>query len=147
MALWLIRGGSHGEFEEKFFEEKKIYLTWDDLKDRDFRGAKDYNAIKEIVRGLLPDGPERRIGNFSGQAWAFVLSMKAGDLVVTPRKRKSVVAVGAITSSYKYDADAPHPFNQRMLGRNFSKDSVTGEWTTLRPNSPRRTGLCSNFEL
>ena len=110
MALWLIRGGSHGEFEEKFFEEKKIYLTWDNLKDRDFRGAKDYNAIKEIVRGLLPDGPERRIGNFSGQAWAFVLSMKAGDLVVTPRKRKSVVAVGAITSSYKYDADAPHLF-------------------------------------
>jgi restriction system protein len=95
MALWLIRGGSHGEFEEKYFEEKKIYFTCDHLKDRDFRGAKDYNAIKEIVRGLLPDGPERRIGNFSGQAWAFVLSMKAGDLVVAPRKQKSVVAVGA----------------------------------------------------
>jgi restriction system protein len=68
MALWLIRGGSRGEFEEKFFEDKKIYLTWDNLKDRDFQGAKDYNAIKEIVRGLLPEDPERRIGNFSGQA-------------------------------------------------------------------------------
>ena len=31
MALWLVRGGKHGEFEEKFFEDKKIYLTWDHL--------------------------------------------------------------------------------------------------------------------
>lgn len=110
MALWLVRGGKHGEFEEKFFEDNKIYLTWDDLGDRDLRSAKDYNAIKEIVRGLLPGGPERRIGNFAGQAWAFVVSMKPGDHVVTPRKQKSFISVGEITSPYKYDPSAPKNF-------------------------------------
>ena len=28
MALWLIRAGKNGEHEEKFLEDKKVYLTW-----------------------------------------------------------------------------------------------------------------------
>ena len=31
MSLWLIRAGSHGEFESTFLEEKRVYVTWDNL--------------------------------------------------------------------------------------------------------------------
>lgn len=31
MAIWLVRAGSHGEYEEKFIQENRIYATWDDL--------------------------------------------------------------------------------------------------------------------
>jgi restriction system protein len=31
MALWLVRGGSHGEHEPKFLNESRIYLTWEGL--------------------------------------------------------------------------------------------------------------------
>ena len=31
MALWLVRAGKHGEYEQKFFEENRIYLAWDRL--------------------------------------------------------------------------------------------------------------------
>jgi predicted Mrr-cat superfamily restriction endonuclease len=31
MALWLVRAGSSGEYEKKFLDENRIYLTWDDL--------------------------------------------------------------------------------------------------------------------
>ncbi len=31
MALWLVRAGSHGEYEQKFLEENRIYLTWHNL--------------------------------------------------------------------------------------------------------------------
>lgn len=31
MAVWLFRAGSHGEFEQKFLQENRIYLTWDYL--------------------------------------------------------------------------------------------------------------------
>lgn len=31
MAIWLIRAGSHGEYEQKFIQENRVYVTWDDL--------------------------------------------------------------------------------------------------------------------
>ena len=31
MTVWLVRTGSHGEHEQKFLQEKRIYVTWDDL--------------------------------------------------------------------------------------------------------------------
>ncbi len=31
MAIWLIRVGSHGEYEQKFIQEKRVYVTWDAL--------------------------------------------------------------------------------------------------------------------
>ena len=31
MAIWLVRAGSDGEYEEKFVQENRIYATWDDL--------------------------------------------------------------------------------------------------------------------
>ncbi len=31
MAIWLIRAGSHGEYEQKFIQEGRVYVTWDEL--------------------------------------------------------------------------------------------------------------------
>ena len=31
MAIWLIRAGSHGEYEQKFIQEGRLYVTWDEL--------------------------------------------------------------------------------------------------------------------
>lgn len=31
MAVWLIRAGSHGEFQDKFLSEKRAYVTSDRL--------------------------------------------------------------------------------------------------------------------
>jgi restriction system protein len=31
MAVWLIRAGSHGEYELKFIQESRVYVTWDEL--------------------------------------------------------------------------------------------------------------------
>ena len=31
MAIWLVRGGRHGEYEQKFIQEDRIYVTWDGL--------------------------------------------------------------------------------------------------------------------
>jgi len=31
MSLWLIRAGFHGEFETKFLEENRVYVTWNNL--------------------------------------------------------------------------------------------------------------------
>jgi restriction system protein len=31
MKIWLVRAGSHGEYESKFLQEKRVYVTWDNL--------------------------------------------------------------------------------------------------------------------
>jgi len=31
MAIWLIRVGSHGEYEQKLIQENRIYVAWDGL--------------------------------------------------------------------------------------------------------------------
>ena len=38
MAIWLIRAGSHGEYEQKFIQEGRVYVTWDEL-NLDLRGS------------------------------------------------------------------------------------------------------------
>jgi restriction system protein len=31
MAVWMIRAGSHGEYEQKFLQEGRVYVTWEKL--------------------------------------------------------------------------------------------------------------------
>ena len=31
MSIWLFRAGRNGEYESKFLEDKRIYLTWEGL--------------------------------------------------------------------------------------------------------------------
>ena len=31
MTIWLVRAGSHGEHQQKFIQEKKIFVTWSGL--------------------------------------------------------------------------------------------------------------------
>ena len=30
MAVWLSRAGKHGEYKQKFLQENRVYITWDD---------------------------------------------------------------------------------------------------------------------
>lgn len=31
MATWLISEGSHGEYKQKFLQEGRVYVSWDEL--------------------------------------------------------------------------------------------------------------------
>ena len=46
MSIWLFRAGKNGEFESKFLNDKRIYLTWDNLKV-DLSKYKDRDKILE----------------------------------------------------------------------------------------------------
>ena len=105
MALWLVRSGKYGEHESRFFQDSRIYLTWDEFSDTDLAVAQDYEGIKSLMQQKYPGEPARRIGNWSGQVWAFVLAMKPGDWVVVPRKSNGTIAVGEIQSEYAFAKD------------------------------------------
>ena len=101
MALWLNRAGSKGEYESKFLEDKRIYLTWDNM-DRDLRSftnKKNLYSWYESFYGVT----EKTSIQYSNQLWKFVKLMKEGDIVVLPSKRNSTIHFGLIKSKCIYD--------------------------------------------
>lgn len=108
MALWLCRTGKHGEHEQKFLDENRIYLTWDGL-NHDLGGLKGRGDIQRILKEIYPDSTrQRRIQN-SGQIWAFAQRMKPGDWVAVPSKRKTI-HIAEITGDYTYFSSGEDPY-------------------------------------
>lgn len=106
MSLWLVRGGSYGEHEAKFIEDNKVFLTWAELAATDMTSIADYGGIRQHLTQVYPNEPVRKLGNWSGQVWAFTLAIKVGDWIVLPRKKNSTIAIGEVTSNCKYDPNA-----------------------------------------
>ena len=48
MAIWLIRAGSHGEYELKFIQENRVYVTWDSL-DVDLGKLSDRSELADAM--------------------------------------------------------------------------------------------------
>lgn len=106
MALWLVRAGKYGEHENKFIEDNRVYLTWGEvLGNKNLSSATDYEAIKQAVLEAYPEEPIRRLGNWSGQIWAFALGMQVGDWVVLPMKNSPTIAIGEVTGGYQFDTN------------------------------------------
>jgi restriction system protein len=115
MAVWLIRTGKHGEYEEKFLQNSLGYLTWGRLK-HDLSRLKDKGELREILRATYPDAPPGRLSNFTGQIWPFAREMTKGDWLMIPSKKKSAIHVAEIIGDYKFDAGAPDPlYHTRAL--------------------------------
>jgi restriction system protein len=53
MGLWMIRGGGHGQYEQKFLDDSRVYLTWSGL-EHDLSAVKDRAGIREIIEKFYP---------------------------------------------------------------------------------------------
>ncbi len=109
MAIWLIRAGSHGEFEQKFISENRVYVTWDGL-DADLGKMKSREALAEKMTAINAGAKPKSIQNWTSQVWPFAHEIKKGDLVVTPLKTQPAIYIGEVTSDYQFDAKAKDPF-------------------------------------
>jgi restriction system protein len=106
MALWLVRAGKYGEYESRFLQDSRVYLTWEEFDGHDLTSIPDYDGIKSLLQQVFLGESARKIGNWSGQIWAFALAMKVGDWVAVPSKKTATIAIGEILSPCTYDAAA-----------------------------------------
>lgn len=90
MAVWLVRAGSHGECEEKFLREGKVYVTWEGL-DVDLDTVREWSELVAEMAKRYPDAKARAVSNWVGQVWPFANEMKRGDLVVVPLKTQPAI--------------------------------------------------------
>jgi len=109
MAVWLVRAGSHGEYQDKFLSEKRVYVTWDGL-DVNLAKLPDRDALIASLEQCYPtDKPKKRINNAS-QIWPFAHEMQKGDWIVLPLKIQRAIQIGEVTGDYTFDASGPDPF-------------------------------------
>jgi restriction system protein len=109
MAIWLIRAGSHGEYEQKFLQEGRVYVTWDGL-DINVLQLKQRSALTEALAKLNPDTKPKTIMNWVSQVWPFAHEIKKGDLVILPLKSQPAICIGEVIGEYQSAPEGPNPF-------------------------------------
>jgi restriction system protein len=109
MSIWLIRAGSHGEYEQKFLQDKRVYVTWHDLSVNLLK-LKNREALLQEMESLYPDAKQKRLLNWVSQVWPFAHGIKKGDLVVLPLKSQAAIYIGEVTSDYHFESKGPNPF-------------------------------------
>jgi len=109
MAIWLIRAGSHGEYEQKFISENRVYVTWDKLDVNLAKLADRDDLIQEMMK-LYPKDKPKTLINWSSQVWPFAHDIKLGDILVIPLKSQPVIQIGEVTGEYKFEMCGPNPF-------------------------------------
>lgn len=109
MTIWLIRAGSHGEYEQKFIQDNRVYVAWDEL-DVDLSKLNDREDLKHAMTVRYPDSKPRAIANWAGQIWSFAHEFQVADLVVLPLKSQRAIQVGEINGEYNYEPNGPNPY-------------------------------------
>ena len=109
MAIWLVRAGSHGEYEQKFIQENRVYVTWDGL-DADLSKLHERKELIDLMGRIYPDAKPRTIQNWASQVWPFAHEIKHGDLVVVPFKSQRVIYIGEVVSDYHFEPEGPNPY-------------------------------------
>ena len=80
--VYLARAGRNGEDEDYALDNNLAIIGFRDVPS--LEGARDYDAVVQLVKDALPGEKPRALGNFAGQLWAFALAMQEDDFVVLP---------------------------------------------------------------
>ncbi len=71
MSIWLIRAGAHGEYELKFRQESRVFVTWDAL-DFNLAMLPDRGARVEAMNLRYPGSKPKAVMNWVSQIWPIV---------------------------------------------------------------------------
>lgn len=104
MAVWVVKGGSHGEFEDAFLSQRVIGKGG---RLPNLSSVASRDELRKIFERSHPDAQPSQVANHVGQFWSLLKNMEEGELVVVPLKTTHNVAVGRIGGPYEYREDLP----------------------------------------
>ena len=143
MAVWVVRGGLDGEYEEDAPEKCVIRIGFD--MNVDLTDASEFDDVKNLVQWAHEGAPQARVANFAGQIWAFKGEMQIGDLIIVPRKGPSIMAVGEVTGRYEYSPPASHTRSVRWINEEVPRGPFVGPLET--PMTVFRPYLGENVDV
>lgn len=121
MRIWLVRAGSDGQFEQKFLDESRVYVTWNRL-DANLSKLKERSELIDLLESRDPDAKAGKLRNHASQIWPFVFSMEQGDWVLLPSKSQPVIHIGKLTSGYEHNPTGRDPFFHYRTVEWFAQD-------------------------
>jgi restriction system protein len=106
MSLWLVRGGSKGEYQEFAIDNNVTIIGWRELPD--LSGVKSWDELIKIHEKTYPQYSKSSTVNQVGQVWTFINRINIDDYVIMPLKGRSAIAIGKVTGPYTYRTDLPN---------------------------------------
>lgn len=103
MAVWMVRAGKDGEWEDWALEQGRVGIHFGVAQDLSSVASKE--DVEKHVREAHPDLHPKRVVNQTGQLWTFLDRIKINELVVLPLKTQSAIAVGEVVGGYEYLPD------------------------------------------
>ena len=103
MAVWTVKGGRHGEREERCLEHGLIGGGWEEIPDLSEVGSRE--DLAAICEQAEPGWSAKTRSNYVGQLWSLRERMQDGELVALPLKTSGTVAIGRINGPYAYRDD------------------------------------------
>ena len=109
MTIWVVRAGSRGEGEEFALDNGMAGIGFGLLMNvTDFASREDLRD--HLINDFYGESRSRTAASTARQLWSLANEIRIGDMIVLPRKRPRVVAVGTVAGEYEYrpDLHTPH---------------------------------------
>lgn len=129
MSLWVVRGGKFGEYENRFINSEKVYLTRDGFKT-DLNKLSTKADLRTKLDDIYPSQASMKLSSWSDQIWSFVHELQIKDWIVVPSKLSPVLHVGEITGDYSYKKNEDDPYFHSKEIKWIEKDIPRGHFPT-----------------
>lgn len=96
--LWLVRLGKNGEFEQVALDKGILRIGFG--IDTDISMLNNREDLLELMKEIFPSAKVAKHRNFASQVNQFVNIAAEGDLVVSPMKTTSTIAIGHFSGPY-----------------------------------------------
>lgn len=105
MALWIVRAGKNGEQESDIEEKEVCAIGWNNLPELTNISSK--TELNTIFLKYYKNDNEHSTRNKVNQIWAFLKTIKIGDMVAIPLKTEpGMVKIAKIDGGYNFDASS-----------------------------------------
>ena len=125
MAVWTVKGGRNGEFEDLFLKEKVVGKGGTGLPS--LEDATEVDRVRDLFSTAYPALAKQQVATHVGQFWSLRERMREGELVVLPLKTTGTVAVGRVTGPYQYSEglheDMRHFRSVEWLATDIARDA------------------------
>ena len=129
MSIWVVRGGKFGEYENRFINESKVYLTRDGFKT-DLNKIPEQTELRTVLDDFYPTLPSSKLASWSDQIWSFAHDIQQKDWIIVPSKLSPVIHVGEVTGGYSYDKNGSDPYYHSREIKWIEKDIPRGYFPT-----------------
>jgi restriction system protein len=125
MTVWVIKGGPHGERDDRFLAHSIIGIPWPEVGD--LSSFPDRDTLRAAYWAAHPNAREGHINAQVGQMWRFARRMRVGHPVVLTLKGRREIALGEVAGDYHwtdaYGSDMPHVRDVTWIVTDLPRDA------------------------